>query len=173
MDVGLSSNNTRHYVNISQLMEGLKHSVLTDLPGAFTGTDLTASFMNKGQVKALELLMKMDTHAKLFDTLGEDTCEINDVMDGVERFVCSLYEMPKLVKVNDARFAIFQQRYAPRKRDEPLDKIKGVNQSYMPPCRDVLTNKVRRAHLLAALSKKSKYCLTISASTKISWVDTG
>ena len=52
-------------------------------------------FMNKGKVKALELLMTMDAHAEIFGTLGEDTCEIDDVMDGVERFVCSLYGIPK------------------------------------------------------------------------------
>ena len=70
--------------------------------------------------------MKMDAHAEIFGTLGDDTCKIDDVIHGVERFVCSLYGIPKLDSVNDARFAIFQHRYALHERDEPLDKIKGI-----------------------------------------------
>ena len=52
--------------------------------------------------------MTMDADAEIFGTLSEDTCNIDDDMDGVKRFVCSLYGMPKFDSVNDTIFAIFQ-----------------------------------------------------------------
>ena len=60
MDVGLSSNNTRRYINISQLAVHLDKSMVAALPAlhAFTGSDYTASFMNKGKIRALDLMMK-------------------------------------------------------------------------------------------------------------------
>ena len=49
MDVGLSSNNTRRYIYISQLTHKLDSNVLKALPGinAFTGCDYTASFLQR------------------------------------------------------------------------------------------------------------------------------
>ena len=68
MDVGLSSTNTRRYINISNMVHHMPPASLDALPGlnAFTGTDFKSSIMNKGKVKALEL---MDVLAKL----GEST----------------------------------------------------------------------------------------------------
>ena len=62
MDFGLSSNNTRRYIDISQLVDHLPHDLIDALPDlhAFTGSDYTASMMNKGKLKALELMMKSD-----------------------------------------------------------------------------------------------------------------
>ena len=68
MDVGLSSNNTRRYINISQLTHKLDSNVLKALPGihAFTGCDYTASFLNKGKVKSLEKMLKNDSIIRFF-----------------------------------------------------------------------------------------------------------
>ena len=60
MDVGVSSNNTRRYINISQITHNLDNNISKALPGihAFTGYDHTASFLNKGEVKSLENMLK-------------------------------------------------------------------------------------------------------------------
>ena len=46
VDVGLSSSNTRHYINISQLVGYLDVAIVDALPvlHAFTGSDDSASF---------------------------------------------------------------------------------------------------------------------------------
>ena len=66
VDFGLSSNNTKIYINISQLVDHLPQDLIDALP-AFTGSDYTASMMNKCKLKALELMMKSDisTHRRL------------------------------------------------------------------------------------------------------------
>ena len=55
--------------------------------------------------------------------------------------------------VDDVRYAMFLQNYAPKKHDDPLEKIKGINPSSMPPCQAVLTNKIKRANYVAAMWK--------------------
>ena len=70
MDFGLSSNNTRNiYIYISQLVDHLPQDLIDALPAlhAFTGSDYTASMMNKGKLQALELMMKSDisTHRRV------------------------------------------------------------------------------------------------------------
>ena len=60
MDAGLSGNNTRLYSNVTQLTENMESTFVNAFPGfhAFSGSDYTASFMNKGKVKPLDLLQK-------------------------------------------------------------------------------------------------------------------
>ena len=62
----------------------------------------------------------------------------------------------KVFKVNEARMAIFEKKYAPNKTSShPLNKLKGANPSDMPPCRMSLINKVRRANYIAYLGKNA------------------
>ena len=93
----------------------------------------------------------MDVLAKL----GESTEVSPDAMCDLETFVCALYGMPKLHKVDDARYAAFQQKFSPTKHSDPFDKIKGINPSSVPPCHSVLLNKIRRTNYMATLWKKA------------------
>ena len=63
--------------------------------------------------------------------------------------------MRKLTNINDVRFAIFQQKYAPKKRDAPHNKILGINPSSMPPCQSVLINKIHRTNCVACLWRRA------------------
>ena len=127
MDGGLSSTNTRRYINISNMVQHMPPASLDALPGlhAFTGTDFTSSFMHKGKVNAIELMLKIKSHMDVLAKLGEST-EVYHLMF-CETFVCAVYGMRKLHKVVDARYAAFQQKYSPTKHSDPLDKIKGIN----------------------------------------------
>ena len=140
LDAGLSSNNTRRHISINDLVTTIDSGVLKALPGlhAFTGCDYTASFLNKGKIKPLELMMKNDEFKTFFAELG--ACEVlsDEIIRNCERFVCHLYGKSKLVHVNDARHVIFQQAYAPQALDDPMISIKGVNPSALPPCDQVL-----------------------------------
>ena len=58
--MGLSSSNTRRYIHVSKLATTLDANVLKTLPGyhAFTGSDFTAAFMNKGKVRPFDIMYK-------------------------------------------------------------------------------------------------------------------
>jgi len=93
MDVGLSSSNTRRYINISLLASTLVHGVVDSLPGfhAFTGSDVTAAFMNKGKIRPFELLGRHQDHMATFSTLGESEIIPHHIFVNMEKFVCALY----------------------------------------------------------------------------------
>ncbi|KAL2091652.1 hypothetical protein ACEWY4_013915 [Coilia grayii] len=158
MDVGLSSNNTRRYINISQLVAHIHREVLEALPAfhAYTGSDYSASFMNKGKIRPFDLMRKKQQFVSAFACLGRSDKVDDNTMMQIEKFTCCMYSMPKLSKVNDVRLALFEQKYALCKaKTQPLSKIKGVNPSDMPPCHSSLVNKVRRANYIAYLWKNA------------------
>ena len=127
------------------------------LPGfhAFSGSDYTASFMNKGKVTPLDLFQKQEAFCEAFAQLGEKDSVNEDVVLSVEAFVCTMYGKTKMKNVDEVRHAMFQQHYAPKNDKDPLQKIKGINPSSMPPCHQVLMNKIKRANYVAALWKSA------------------
>jgi len=45
--------------------------------------------------------------------------------------------------VTDAKYTIFKHKYSRQNDGDPHEQIKGVNPSYMQPCRYVHLNKVK------------------------------
>ena len=157
MDAGLSTNNSRRYISISTLVSHLDQSVIDALPAlhAFTGSDYTSSFMNKGKIRAFQIMMNEKSFTNAFATLG-NSGDISDLTaKEIERFTCTLYGMSKLNSINDVRYALFQQKYAPKRNKTPLEKIQGINPSSMPPCHAVLRNKLLRTNYVASLWKNA------------------
>ena len=126
----------------------MESTFVNALPGfhAFSGSDYTASFMNKGKVKPLDLLQKQEAFCEAFAQLGEKDSVNEDVVLSLEAFVCTMYGKTKMKNVDEVRHAMFQQHYAPKNDKDPLQKIKGINPSSMPPCHQVLMNKIKRAN---------------------------
>lgn len=157
LDAGLSSNNTRRHVSINDLRDTVGIKFAEALPGlhAFTGCDYTASFLNKGKARPMDLVLKNDHYKDLFATLGNSQTMSDSTVSACESFVCHLYGKINTTKVNTARHVIFQQTYAPRTLDNPLNAIKGINPSSMPPCSKVLLNKLKRSNYVASLWKKA------------------
>ena len=98
MDLGVASNNTRRYINISYLVSTLSPSIVDALPGlhAFTGCDVTAAFLGKGKCRPLQLMEKTSAHAETFAQLGKEKNLSQNVQSGLEFFVCCLYGKPNL-----------------------------------------------------------------------------
>ncbi len=69
MDVGKSSNNTRHYIDVTDLAQELGPGLCQDLLGFhhFTGSDHTAAFFMKGKIRPLQIMEKsyVDTFSQL------------------------------------------------------------------------------------------------------------
>ncbi len=157
MDAGLSGNNTRRYINITQMLSKMEPVEVDALPGlhAFTGSDFTASFMNKGKQKPLDIMRKDVRYTEAFSHMGEDNILDGEYIPTIESFVCALYGLPKMTKVDDVRYQLFKRHYAPKDDNDPMAKIKGANPSSMPPCFKVLTNKMKRANYVAALWRRA------------------
>ena len=158
MEVGLSSNNTRRFINVSQLVNHMGKEVVAALPGfhAYTGTDFTASFMGKGKMRPFDIMIKNEKFTNAFACLGRSDKVDDSIISDIEKFTCCIYSMPKLSSVNDVRMAVFERKYAPSKTaSQPLDKIKGTNPSDMPPCLSSIVNKVKRANFIAYMWKNA------------------
>ena len=125
------------------------------LPGlhAFTGCDYTAALMRKGKVCMLAMVEKSKKFQEAFGQLGESRRVSSVTMTTLETSVCHIYGKPGILSVNKARYELFQQHYAPKRRSKPLAKIKGADSSQLPPCYSVLVQKVRRANLVAGIWK--------------------
>ena len=157
LDIGLSSNNTRRYIDVSRLAAELGEVYCAALPAfhAFTGCDYTAAFMRKGKVCPLEIIEKERNFMEMFSKLGDHEVIPENVSEKAEAFVCTLYGKPCLTSINDARFAIFQQVCAPKRKDAPLEKIKTTDSSLLPPCKAALTEKLKRVNLVASVWKNA------------------
>ena len=158
MDLGHSSDNTRRYVHITALANHLSPVVCKALPGyhALTGSDYTAPFFRKGKVNPFKKAQKDSLHLEGLSMLGETTTFDDHGSALVERYVCSLYGQGTLSSVNEARLKIFQRKYKPSNPDMPLEKIKGLDASMLPPCRNVLSQKLARCNYVAYLWKHAQ-----------------
>ena len=104
MDVGHSSDNTRHYINICNILAKLDNLVVQALPGihAITGCDFTASFLGKDKEKPFNLMLKNNSHFEAMAKLGEEEEVTPDVVRDIGKYVCALYGLPKVKTVDDA-----------------------------------------------------------------------
>lgn len=92
---------------------------------AFSGCDYTSAFMRKGKVMFYEKVESCIEYQSLFAELGEHLHVTDGLIDKMERFVCDMYNKPKIAKLTEARYALFRQKYAPTKGSDPLAKVKG------------------------------------------------
>ena len=59
--------------------------------------------------------------------------------------------------VNDLRYTIFQQHYSPKNQEKPLEKLKGLNSSTLPPCKSVLINKALCCNYVAYIWRHAHF----------------
>ena len=85
---------------------------------------------------------KNDKFLTAFSKLGEIPDIPPDLFEDIEAFVCTMHGRPKVSQVNVACYMLFQQHYAPKNKDQPLKKIKGIDPSNLPPCRSVVLQKL-------------------------------
>ncbi len=73
----------------------------------------------------------------------------------IESFVCTVYGRPNMESVNYARVTLFHSHYAPKNKEEPLDKFICSDPSNFPPCHAVLLQKIKRSKLVANMWKNA------------------
>ena len=136
---------------MSKLGNKLGKKLCSALPGfhSFTGCDFTSSLMRKGKVRPLTVLENNPMFIEAFSQIGEHIDLPQNLVEELQAFVCAIYGRPILKSVNEARFVVFQQSFAPKGGSEPLAKIKGTDPSHLPPCYNVLLQKISRANYVA------------------------
>lgn len=153
MEIGTASKNTCRFVDIRAISNSLGPDLCKALPAfhSLTGCDYTAAFSGKGKVKPFALLRNDNNVQKIFGTFGQQENISREQVDCVEKFICAIYKKAKLCDVNEARFDIFMSHIKPTKKTGPLDNLKKMDGSMLPPCKSVLEFKIKRLNQVCAI----------------------
>lgn len=105
MDCG--SGNSRRHIDASSIastLESNQEGLASALSGlhAFTRSDFTAAFYRNGKMKPLEVLKK-DTEGSLIQFFSRLDFKNEPDQTKAEEFICSLYGMKGVKKVDEAR----------------------------------------------------------------------
>ena len=98
---------------------------------------------------------KVPSFLAAFAQLGSHPEVDLNVAAEIEAFICSIYGKPRKRSVNEVRFMLFQQHFAPKSNSQPMEQIKGTDPCQFPPCQNVLMQKLKRANLVAAIYKNA------------------
>jgi hypothetical protein len=152
LEAGIQSKNNLRYIEINALASKLGPHLSRSIPGfhAFTGCDYTPSFANKGKIRPLALLEKNVTWQTCFSSLGESQTVDDATFNILESFTCLMYGKKNISSVNEARLDSFLKTYQPKK-DNPMAKVRGVDGSALPPCRDVLRQQVLQTNFVCSI----------------------
>ncbi len=151
--MGHAQNNVRRIVNIRSMVEELSEmngSFCTALPGhhAITGCDYKSCFFGKGKTRSLSIALK---YPQFLEALAE---LVNSATEAaLEEFVCAIYGKEQLHDVNESRKDIFETICMPRDDERPLEKVKSLEPTAMPPCKTALIQHIKRANLIARMWK--------------------
>ena len=99
-DIELVSDNSRSYVDISNLSKVLDYVKALPRIYAYTGINYLSAFYKKGKVGPLLLMTKKQNFADAFVVLGNLDLSEN-IIAGVEEFTCHMYGYPKNKCIND------------------------------------------------------------------------
>jgi len=106
---------------------------------AFTGADNTGSFSGKGKVACWKAFNQADEDVLLaFVQLGTPEYPTPDTFNGIEKFVCHLYQQnTKICKVAELRWHLFKKKQAQSEK--------------LPPTRGALHEAILRSHYQAMI----------------------
>ena len=151
LEIGSFTDNTLEYVNVNELYMLLESKLWQALPALhiFTGSDYTAAFYGKGKLRPLKKLEKSDEFLEAFASLGSSEIVLESVIRVIEKFVCQMYEKPKLTSVDEARLEFYASKYKV-KEWKPLKwkMLKNMDSSAWPPSMTVLREKIKRTNLV-------------------------
>lgn len=157
MDTGTNAKNTRRYINLTAIGKVLGPLLCKSLPAfhAFTGCDYTSAFVKKGKKRPFAKLEKSKDMQRVFASLVSEREVTATNHKSLQAFTASLYgakqkesEMP----LNKYRYKVFQKAYGPKATTKnPLDKLKGLDASGLPPCESELMAHVNRSAFVATM----------------------
>lgn len=162
-------------INCSKLSKKLGPNLCLALPAfhAFTGSDYTAAFFNKGKVRPFKIFIKHEKFQKVFASLiNPYDITDDDKIDTVQEFTCLMYGIPKCRSVNEGRFIMFNKMYGSKNKNEKFIKnIKGFDSTHILPCWESLKQKILRTIYVNSmwLNATEPNCIQFSAENN-GWV---
>ena len=96
-------------------------------------------------------MLKSDLFIIKFNKMGEEDL-IDEDIDVLEFFTCSMFGYSKLTSINEARYLHFKSKCKLKEEAKPLDCLKNVDQYLFPPCKQVL---IKRSWYIAKLYKNA------------------
>ena len=106
-------------------------------------------------IRPLKLLEKDENLQKAFEKLSTGTELGDDIVAEISTFICFVYGKKMLSDTNKARLDIFLDKYKPKSDEDRVGTAKKLDGSSLPPCHDVLLEKIRRTCFVANLWKSS------------------
>ncbi|KAH9628353.1 hypothetical protein HF086_015883 [Spodoptera exigua] len=154
-----TGNNLR-YVNLTKIYEKLGESICRSLPGlhAITGCDYNPSFFRKAKLKPYKILKRYVEFQQAFMKFGdskiiEDNIEQQDLYNGIQSFICYLYNVENINDVDAARLQIFIDSYTVSDVNEAFNrkKLRNFDASSLPPCKSELLQQFLRANYICCI----------------------
>lgn len=158
MEVGLASNNSLRFIDVSCLCLKLGPQLAKAMTGfhCFTGCDQNLAFARKGKVRPLTILERSPLYQDAFSSFGT-TENINETtISAIGMYVCEMYGFKKHSRnanqpcVDDVRLQLFSKGYQSSATNNPMSKVKGIDGSALPPCQAVLLQEIRRANAICS-----------------------
>ena len=157
MDTGTAEKNTRIYVNLTAICQSVGPQICAALPGfhAYTGSDYTSSFVRRGKVHPFAKVEKNADIQKALQELGT-TARISQTgrktLHSFTMFTVGIYGAKAKTTLNAHRYKVYEKSYGPKTRAKnPLDKLKGINASSIPPCEAEVNMHLKRASFAARM----------------------
>ena len=136
---------------MNQIYSSLGQLLSSALPAfhALSGCLYTVAFSRKGKVRPFKCLENSEEVQYAFSSLAIDLPSIKEEVSDIEISICALYGKKKLDPVNDARIQIFCDQYKKKDENQSVTKVKSFDGSRMPPCKKILTEKIKRTKFVA------------------------
>ena len=118
---------------------------------AFSGNDYVSCFFRKEKQTIWKAVNQKTEFVDLFASLGDEVAPREELIKGLEKFVCFVYGHPRLQSVNEAWQKVFWQTF---NKDEKI-----VDLSLMPPCESTLRYHIMRANYVAYLFRQADHLM--------------
>ena len=155
MDTGTSTGKNRRYVNLSVIAISIGSNVCQALSDyhAFTGTDATSAIIRKGKVRPFRRLESSNDaqDALIAITSGKVVASSERALlkFGATLFGAKAAESSSL---NVFRYTAFEKAFGvSANAKDPLNKLKGVDASSLPPCEAELRQHIHRSAFVAKM----------------------
>ena len=138
--------NKRRLLCVSEIASQVGETFCSILPAlhCLTGCDTTSAFVRRGKLSPLKLVKKKPDYADVLAQLGEQHECSNELVDGVEQFVCAMYGSPMSADINKLRFDIFCKKN--QGSGNILDSSNSIDMILLPPCKSSLKMHVLRVN---------------------------
>jgi hypothetical protein len=107
----------------------------------FPEKSYVSSFFRKGKQAVWKAVTKNTAFIDIFSSLGTEVTASEELVRGLEWFVCFIYGHPRILSVNEARKKVFWNKFNKEK--------KIIDLSLMPPCQSNLHYHITRANYVA------------------------